>query len=140
MPEVLVSKTQDAMSCCENFARYRGHLGLSGPKVANRVRKRVPGPLGFSTQKSPKQSRKRVKIDDFSTILTLFQLRSGLFGPRGQEGRGTHFATLFATLGPRAQMTPVAGPRNPKCHVIISGVLLGTFGRKKLHHVRDASC
>ena len=91
----------------ESLALLQGSFGPFGPKVANRVRKWVPGPSRPRGPKSPKRSRKRVKIDYFSTILTLFRLRFGLFGPRGREGPGTHFRTLFATFGPK-------GPNDPK--------------------------
>ena len=46
----------------------------SGPKAAKRVQNELPGPHGPRRLKSPKPSRKRVKIDYFSTILTLFDL------------------------------------------------------------------
>ena len=47
---------------CENFCPLQGSFGPFGPKVANRVRKWVPGPFQPRGPKSPKQSRKRVKI------------------------------------------------------------------------------
>ena len=84
------------------------HFGPFGPKVANRVRKWVPGPSRPRGPKSPKQSRKRVKRDNFSTILTLFRLSFGLFGPWGP---GTHFRTLFATFGPKCPNDPCSGQK-----------------------------
>ena len=94
-----------------NFCPLQGSFGPFGPKVANRVRKWVPGPSQPRGPKSPKQSRKRVKIDYFSTILTLFRLSFGLFGPWGREGPGTHFRTLFATFGPKGPNDPCRGQK-----------------------------
>ena len=86
-------------------------FGPFGPKVANRVRKWVPGPSRPRGPKSAKRSRKRVKIDYFSTILTLFRLGFGLFGPQGRKGPGTHFRTLFATFGPKGPNDPCSGQK-----------------------------
>ena len=91
----------------ESLALLQGSFGPFGPKVANRVRKWVPRPSRPRGPKSAKRSRKRVKIDYFSTILTLFRLRFGLFGPRGRKGLGTHLQ-LSAR---RAQRTLVVGKR-----------------------------
>ena len=49
-----------------------------------------------------------------SSILTLFRLRFGLFGPWGREGPGTHFLTLLATLGPKCPNDPCSRPRESK--------------------------
>ena len=89
-----------------NLSPTKHVLGFRGP--ATRVFWELQAQ---SWKKSPKmssweQSRKRVKIDCFSTILTLFRLRFRLFGPRGREAPGTHFQTLFPTLGPK-------GPNDP---------------------------
>ena len=46
----------------ESLALLQGSFGPFGPKVANRVRKWVPGPSRPRGPKSPKRSRKRVKI------------------------------------------------------------------------------
>ena len=43
--------------------------------------------------------------------MTLFRLRFELFGPRGREGPGTHFRTLFATLGPKGPNDPCSGQK-----------------------------
>ena len=95
----------------ESLALLQGSFGPFGPKVANRVRKRVPRTSRPRGPKSPKRSRKRVKIDCFSTILALFRLRFGLFGPGGREGPGTRFRTLFATFGPKGPNDPCSGQK-----------------------------
>ena len=54
------------------------------------------------------------------SILTLCRLGFRRFAPWGREAPGTHFRTLFPTLGRRAQMTPVAGPRNPNLNFTLN--------------------
>ena len=90
---------------------YRGHLGLSGRKLQMEFEKWVPGPSRCRGPKSAKRSRKRVKIDNFSTILTLFRLCLGLFGLRGRKGPETYFRTLFATFGPKGPNDPCSGQK-----------------------------
>ena len=97
---------------CENFCPLQGSFGPFGPKVANRVRKWVPGPFRPRGPKSAKRSRKRVKIVEKYSILTLFRLRFALFGPRGRKGPGTHFRTLFATFGPKGPNDPCSRARD----------------------------
>ena len=92
----------------ENFCPLQGSFGPFGPKVAKRARNEFLGPLGLRGPKSPKRIRKRVTVDYFSTILALFRLHFGLFGPPG-----THFGLSLPLWARRAQMTPVAGPENP---------------------------
>ena len=88
-----------------------GVIWASGPKVGKRVGKWVPGASRPQRPKSRKRSRKRVKIVEKQSILTLFRLRFGLFGPRGREAPGTHFPTLFPTLGPEGPNDPCSGPK-----------------------------
>ena len=83
--------------------------------MAKRVRNEFTGPLGPGGPKSPKQSRKRVKTNSCSTILTLFRLRFRLFGPPKPRGPGNSFWTLFATLAPK-------GPNDPCCEQKFSQV------------------
>ena len=101
MPIFQIQKSRVA----KTFARYRGHLGPPGPKLEKESENEFPGPLGPEAQKVEKRSRKRVKIDCFSTILTLFQLRLRLFGPRGREAPELIFR-LFSNFGPE-------GPNDP---------------------------
>ena len=104
----------------KTFARYRGHLGPSGPKLQIEFGNGFPGPFGPGPPKSPRQSRKRVKIVEKLSILTLFRLRFALFGPRGREGPGTHFEVHLQLSARKAQMTPVAGPGIPESQVRMS--------------------
>ena len=56
-----------------------------------------------------------------STVLQLFELFFDSvfdFWALGREAPGTHFRTLFQLRARRAQMTPVAGPRNPNFTVL----------------------
>ena len=98
---VTLRNFKNSLEACENFCPLQGSFGPFRPKVGKRVQKWVPGASRPRGPKSRKRSRKRVKIDCFSTILTLFRLRFRLFGPRGREAPGTHFRTLFPTLGPK---------------------------------------
>ena len=103
----------------ESLALLQGSFGPFGPKVANRVRKWVPGPSRPRGPKSAKWSRKRVKIDYFSTILTLFRLFFWTFWAPGPKGPGKPIFELYLQLSARrAQMTPVAGKsfRNENVH------------------------
>ena len=93
----------------ESLALLQGSFGPFGPKVANRVRKWVPGPSRPGGPKSAKRSRKRVKIDCFSTILTLFRLCFGLFGPRGGRAQEPIFELYLELSARKARSTPVAG-------------------------------
>ena len=119
----------------ESLALLQGSFGPFGPKVANRVRKWVPGPSRPRGPKSPKRSRKRVKIDYFSTILTLFRLRFGLFGPWGRKGPGTHFRTLFATFGPKGPNDPCSGQKFSQILVLVLVRIVPSwfFGSHVLH-------
>ena len=63
----------------DSLALLQGSFGPFGTKVGKRVRKWVPGASRPQGPKSRKRSRKGVKIDCFSTILTLFRLRFRLF-------------------------------------------------------------
>ena len=85
---------------------YRGHLGPSDPKLQI-----VPGPSRPQGPKSPKQSRKGVKIVEKWSTLTLFRLRFvGLFlGPWSREARELFFGLYLQLWARRAQMSPVAG-------------------------------
>ena len=105
------ANTPNSQKRWDPLALLQGSFGPFGPKVANRVRKWVPGPSRPRGPKSAKRSRKRVKIDYFSTTLTLFRLCFGLFGPRGRKGPGTHFRTLFATLSPKGPNDPCSGQK-----------------------------
>ena len=107
-----LSRSLKLFHWASNFCLLQGSFGPFGPKVANRVRKWVPGPSRPRGPKSPKRSRKRVKIDYFSTILTLFRLRFGLFGRWGRDSLGTHFRTLFATFGPKGPNDPCSRARD----------------------------
>ena len=98
-------------------------LGFPGPATGviwalraqmtpgKRVRKWVPGASRPGGPKSRKRSRKRVKIVEKQSILTLFQLRLRLFGRRGREAPGTHCPTLFPTLGPEGPNDPCSGQK-----------------------------
>ena len=80
------------------WPRYRGHLSPPGLKLEKESENefRRAGP-----KKSRKASRKRVKIDCFSTILTLFRLRLRHFlGPGASRPRELIFRLFFPTLGP----------------------------------------
>ena len=70
-------------------------------------------PAGFKTPRLGTRVSDLLKIDYFSTILTLFRLRFGLLGPRGREGPGTHFEirTLFATFGPKGPSDRCSGQK-----------------------------
>ena len=102
----------------DSLALLQGSFGPFGSKVAKKVRNEFPGPLSPGGPKSWKQSRKRLKIDYLSTILTLFRLCFGLFGPPGPRGPGNSFRTLFATLGPKGPNDPCSRARefrNSRC-------------------------
>ena len=104
----------------KTFARYRGHLGPLGPKLEKESENDFPGPLGPGAPrprgpKSRNRIRKRVKIDCFLTILPLFRLRFRLFWAWGQEAPGTHFPTLFLTLGPEGPNDPCSRARESQC-------------------------
>ena len=74
-------KASKAPFLSENFRLLQGSFGPFGPKVANRVGKWVPGPCQPQGPKSPKRSRKRVKIPSESKWLQagkiIFELFSG---------------------------------------------------------------
>ena len=93
----------------ESLALLQGSFGPFGPKVANRVRKWVPRPSRRWGPKSPQRSRKRVKIDNFSTILTLFDSVLDFLGPRVGRAREPIFELYLRLSARKAQMTPVAG-------------------------------
>ena len=77
----------------DSLALLQGSFGPFGPKESEMSSQTGPDPLSRGGPKSPKRSRRRVKIDYFSTIsMTLFRLRLGLF---------------FRHFGP--EVTPVAG-------------------------------
>ena len=101
----------------KTFACYRGHLGPSGPKWQRESEMSSRGLSAWGAQKVQngvkKESRSTVFLT-ILTILTLFRLRFGLFGPLRPRGAGTHFGLSLPLWARRAQMTPVAGPENPK--------------------------
>ena len=105
----------------ETFARYRGHLGPPGPKLEKSRKMSSRGLSPPGPKKSKTRSRKRVKIDCFSTILTLFRLRFRLFGPRGREVPGTPLSFLSSiflfyqgkTLKLTKDFCPLPNPLKP---------------------------
>ena len=94
--------------CWDSLALLQRSFGPSGPKVGKRVGNEFPGPR---SPKSRKRSRKRVKVVEKQSILTLFRLRFQLSGPWGREAPGTHFPTLFPTLGPPGPNGPCSGQK-----------------------------
>ena len=88
-----------------------GSFGPSGAKFGKRVGKWVPWASRPGAQKSRKRSRKRVKMVEKHSILSLFRLRLRLFGPRGREVLRTHFPILFPTLGPEGPNDPCGRAR-----------------------------
>ena len=95
----------------ESLALLQGSFGPFGPKVANRVRKWVPGPSRPRGPKSPKRSRKKNQNRLFFNFLALFRLRFGLLGPGAGRARELIFELFLQLSARRAQMTPVAGKR-----------------------------
>ena len=97
------------------------HLGPRGLKCQKESEMSARGLSAPGAQKVQNGVENKSKFDCFSTILILFRLRFGLFGPPGQRGPGHSFRTLFATLGRkgpndpcsarRARDTPVNGQR-----------------------------
>ena len=47
---------KNVLKYCETFARYRGHLGTSGPKLQIESENEFPGPLGPGPKKSPRRN------------------------------------------------------------------------------------
>ena len=97
-------------------------LGFRGPASgliwALRAQSWKKSSRGLSApgSRKSKRSRKRVKIVEKQSILTLFRLRFRLFwASRGREARELIFRLFFQLWARRAQMTPVAGQsfRNP---------------------------
>ena len=125
----------------KSLARYRSHVGPSRPKLEKESENEFSGPLGRGGPKSRKRSRKRVKIVEKQSILALFRLRFGLFAPRELIFR--LFLQLWAR---RAQITPVASPRNPNreqqnstrttSSTILRGLGNGTHKNGAGNHVR----
>ena len=97
-------------------------FGPFGPKVGKESR------TDFSASKA---ESKRAKIDCFSTILALFRLRFRLFVPWGREAPGTHFGTLFPTLGPKGPNDLSSGQEFAQCLGTQSSVFTLLLGRKK---------
>ena len=82
------------------FARYRGHLGPSGPK-SKKVRKWVPRARGS------KKSKKSAKLTNFLTSWTLFWLFFDFFfDPGAERPWEPTFGFFFRLWARRAQMTP----------------------------------
>ena len=48
-------------SFAKTFARYRGHFGPEGPKVAEKIRNDFPGPLGTKGPKVQNGDEKEAK-------------------------------------------------------------------------------
>ena len=69
----------------------RAQSWKKSPKMSSLGPLKVPGPKT--------ESKKESKSTVFQLSLTLFRLRFRLLGPRGREAPGTHFRTLFPTLG-----------------------------------------
>ena len=114
----LSGKLPDALASWSRLGNawpcYRGHLGPSGPKlqVDSEFENGFPGPFWAPGPKKSKTESKKSQNRLFSTILTPFRLRFGLFGPRGTEGPGTHFRTLQgSTLGPKGPNDPCSGQK-----------------------------
>ena len=95
---------------CENFCPLQGSFRPCGPKVTSKSKNEFPG-LSASGPKNVQNGGERVKIDYFSTILTLFRLCFGLFCALKPRGPGTHLPTLFATLGPKGPNDPCSRSR-----------------------------
>ena len=98
----------------DSLALLQGSFGPFGPKVAKRVRNEFQGLVGPRGPKSPKLSRKRVKIDHFSTILTLLWLRFDFLDRWGREVPKSH----FASLGPKRPNDPCSRPKFSQPHAL----------------------
>ena len=97
----------------ENFCPLQRSFGPFGLEVAKRVRNELPGPLSVGGPKSPKRSRKRVKIVEQESIL-VFDSVWDFLDPQGREALGTYFGLFWPLWAWGAQMTAVAGPENLK--------------------------
>ena len=79
-------------------------MGPLGPKLENESENEFPGPLGPRAQK-------RVHIVEKQSILTLFRLRSRLFGPRAKRPRELILGSFFPTLGSEGPNDPCSRAR-----------------------------
>ena len=103
----------------------------------------------LSAPGSKKSRTESKRVNYFSTILTLFRLRFGLFGPWGRQGPGTHFPTLVVTLGPKGPNDPCSRQKfsqlkNLKFHQCVMqmeerGAQTHTFGSGYLRVGRGSS-
>ena len=87
-----------------------GSFGPFGAKAAKTIRNEFPGASRPGGLKNPGRSRERVKLDYFSTILTLFVSFLTFWAP-GPKGPGNSFRTLLAILGPNGLNDPCAGQK-----------------------------
>ena len=67
--------------------------------------------LGPKKSKTESKKKKKAKIDCFSTILTLFRLRFGLFWPPGPGGPGKSFLDSFSNVAPEGPNDPCSGQK-----------------------------
>ena len=82
-------------------------------------RNEFPGPLGPRAQKVENGVERKSQ----STVFQLFCL----FEPRGPEGSGTHFLTLFPTLGPKGPNDPCSGQKFLQTEFIFKDAPSGTL-------------
>ena len=125
----------------KTFARYaigyRGHLGPSGPKLQIESEKTglsVPGPKKSKTESEKIQNRQFFNyFDSFSTPFSTFWAR-------GQEAPGTHFPTLFPTLGPEGPNDPCSRARESPKLMCICKLQGGRMeGSPSLLHMRQVA-
>ena len=98
----------------KTFARYRGHLGPPGPKLKKESENEFLGPLGPGAQKVENGVEKELKSTVFQLFWLFFDSVSNFLGPGSERSRELIFRLFFQLWAQRAQMTPVAGPGNPK--------------------------
>ena len=100
---------------CAFSVPYWGIMRFGALRAQSRKKSPKMSRWGLSAS-GPKRSRKRVDMDYFKTISTRVRLRFlDFLGPVVERSWGLVFGLLFRLWARRAQLTPLAGKRAPKC-------------------------